>query len=194
LAKKRKGIVFIISAPSGSGKTTLLHELSKSPLKLTPSKSVTTRKPRSGERNGHDYFFISMKEFLRRKNRKEFLEWANVFGEYYATPKKFVRETANQGKDIVLAIDVQGARQVLKALPDAVSIFILPPSVSVLKKRLLNRNTDTRKEIKKRLNIARHEISHAGDYDYIIVNNKLHSAVRRLEAIIVAERHKNKRR
>lgn len=194
MAKKRKGIVFIISAPSGSGKTTLLHELSKSPLEFTPSKSVTTRKPRPGERNGRDYFFISGKEFLKRKNRKEFLEWANVFGEYYATPKEFVRNTVNKGKDVILAIDIQGARQVQKRLPDAVSIFILPPSVSILRKRLLNRNTDTRKEIKKRLNISRQEISRAGNYDYIIVNNKLHSAVRRLEAIIVAERHRNKRR
>lgn len=190
---RKKGKVFIISAPSGSGKTTLLHELSKKSLKLAQSRSVTTRRPRPGEIHKRDYFFISREEFLKRKKQKKFLEWARVFGEYYATPKEYVCSLTGKGRDVALAIDIKGAKQVKKIIPEAVTIFIMPPSMAVLKNRLLRRNSDTRKQIKNRLCVAKEEIASAGDYDYIIVNDKLHNAVRRLEAIIVAERIRSRR-
>ena len=190
---KRKGVLFIISAPSGSGKTTLCARLVESVDSLYRSISMTTRAPRPGERDGMDYIFIEKPEFLKRLKKDEFLEWAKVFGEYYGTPKKHITHMIKRGSDVLLSIDVQGAMKIKRLGLDAVYIFILPPSLAMLKERLINRSTDSKEAIRQRLNIARREIACSRKYDYIIVNNRLESALDNLRAIIIAERCKTGR-
>ncbi|PIP67890.1 MAG: guanylate kinase [Candidatus Omnitrophica bacterium CG_4_9_14_0_2_um_filter_42_8] len=190
---KKKGTLFIISAPSGSGKTTLCTRLVESVDSLCRSISMTTRAPRPGEKDGMDYIFIEKPEFLKRQKRKEFLEWAKVFEEYYGTPKKHILHMLKRGSDVLLSIDVQGAMKIKRLGLDAVNIFILPPSLAMLKERLVNRSTDSRQAIRQRLNIARKEIACSRKYDYIIVNNRLESALDNLRAIIIAERCKTER-
>lgn len=185
---KHKGILFIISAPSGSGKTTLCSKLVDSLKDLNRSISMTTRPPRSGERDGIDYIFIEKEEFLKRKNKNEFIEWAKVFDEYYGTPKKYVAHLISKGQDVVLSIDVQGAMKIKRLKEKAVYIFITPPSMSQLKERLISRSTDSRKEISKRLGIAKKELSYLSKYDYFVVNNILASALDNLRSIVIAER------
>ncbi|MFH1782016.1 MAG: guanylate kinase [Candidatus Omnitrophota bacterium] len=195
LDKKRKGILFVISAPSGSGKTTLCSRLVESLDSVGRSISMTTRSPRAGERDGMDYIFIEKDEFLKRKNRNEFLEWAKVFDEYYGTPKKYVTHLISKGQDVIVSIDVQGAMKIkrMKKL-QAVYIFILPPSMAMLKERLFNRSTDTKTEIAKRLRVAKKELKDLPKYDYVVVNNVLKSALDELRAIIVAERCRIRRK
>lgn len=190
---KKKGTLFIISAPSGSGKTTLCTRLVESVDSLYRSISMTTRAPRPGEKDGMDYIFIEKPEFLKRQKRKEFLEWAKVFEEYYGTPKKHILHMLKRGSDVLLSIDVQGAMKIKRLGLDAVNIFILPPSLTMLKERLVNRSTDSKQAIRQRLNIARKEIACSRKYDYIIVNNRLESALDNLRAIIIAERCKTER-
>jgi guanylate kinase len=187
---KRRGILFIISAPSGSGKTTLCNRLVESIEGLYRSISMTTRPPRTGERDGMDYIFIEKQEFLKRQKRKEFLEWANVFGEYYGTPKKYISHMLNKGSDVLLSIDVQGAMKIKRLHMEACYIFILPPSMKMLKERLMNRSTDTSKAIRERLRIAKKELSYCHKYDYVLINNRIESALDGLRAIITAERHR----
>lgn len=185
---KNKGILFIISAPSGSGKTTLCNELVDSLNDLNRSISMTTRAPRSGERDGIDYIFIEKEEFLKRKKKNEFLEWARVFGEYYGTPKKYVTHLISKGQDIVLSIDVQGAMKIRRFKTKAVYIFIMPPSMEQLRERLVARSTDSKKEISKRLGIAKKEVSYLSRYDYFVVNDVLAAALENLRSIVIAER------
>jgi len=185
---KRKGILFIISAPSGSGKTTLCTRLVESVDSLYRSISMTTRAPRPGEKDGMDYIFIEKQEFIKRQKKNEFLEWAKVFGEYYGTPKKHITHMLKRGSDVLLSIDVQGAMKIKRLKLDAVYIFILPPSIAMLKERLINRSTDSKKAIRERLNVSKKEISCSQKYDYVIVNNRLEPALDNLRAIIVAER------
>jgi len=191
--KKKTGTLFIISAPSGSGKTTLCTKLVELVDILYRSISMTTRAPRPGEKDGMDYIFIEKAEFLKRQKRKEFLEWAKVFGEYYGTPKKHILHMLKRGSDVLLSIDVQGAMKIKRLGLDAVYIFILPPSLTMLKERLVNRSTDSKDAIRQRLNIAKKEIACSRKYDYIIVNNRLESALDNLRAIIIAERCKTGR-
>ena len=167
---KKKGRLFIISAPSGSGKTTLCELLKKRVPGLAKSVSLTTRPPRQGERNGKDYIFISAKEFEKLKRRGKFLEWAKNFGHSYATPKDKVLKLLSSGKDVILAIDVKGATKIKRLYPDGVFIFIVPPSLDELKKRLKHRGTDGAKEIKKRIEIAQKEMSYLPMYNYAVVN------------------------
>jgi len=190
---KRKGILFIISAPSGSGKTTLCTRLVESVDSLYRSISMTTRAPRPGEKDGMDYIFIEKQEFIKRQKKNEFLEWAKVFGEYYGTPKKHITHMLKRGSDVLLSIDVQGAMKIKRLKLDAVYIFILPPSIAMLKERLINRSTDSKKAIRERLNVSKKEISCSQKYDYVIVNNRLEPALDNLRAIIVAERCKTGR-
>ena len=190
---KRKGTLFIISAPSGSGKTTLCTRLVESVDSLYRSISMTTRAPRPGEKDGMDYIFIEKPEFIKRQRRNEFLEWAKVFGEYYGTPKKHILHMLKRGNDVLLSIDVQGAMKIKRLKLRAVYIFILLPSLSMLKERLINRSTDSKEAIRERLNIARKEIACSRRYDYIIVNNRLESALDNLRAIIISERCKTGR-
>ncbi|MFC1621562.1 guanylate kinase [Candidatus Omnitrophota bacterium] len=185
---KKQGILFIISAPSGSGKTTLCNKLVDSLSGLSRSISMTTRPPRAGERDGMDYIFMEKEEFLKRKKRNEFVEWAKVFTEYYATPKKYIKHMVTKGQDVLLNIDVQGAMKIKRLGMRAVYIYILPPSMSQLKERLTSRSTDTKKEIARRLRIAKKELSYLSRYDYVVVNNVLESALENLRSIVIAER------
>jgi len=185
---KERGILFIISAPSGSGKTTLCNKLVDSLEGLNRSISMTTRAPRVGERDGVDYIFIEKREFLKRNKNHEFLEWAKVFDEYYGTPKRYVRHLLSKGQDMLLNIDVQGAMKIKKLKNRAVYIFILPPSTVSLKERLVNRSTDSKKDIARRLKLVRRELSYLSRYDYVVVNNVLQSALDSLRSIIIAER------
>jgi guanylate kinase len=187
---KKKGILFVISAPSGSGKTTLCNRLVDSLSGLNRSISMTTRSPRHGERDGMDYIFIDKEEFLRRQKKNEFLECAKVFGEYYGTPKKYVKHLIDKGQDVLLSIDVQGAMKIKRLKVKAVHIFILPPSMALLKERLFRRSTDSGREIAKRLRIAKKELSYLRRYDYAVVNNMLDSALENLRSIVIAERCK----
>ncbi len=178
---------------SGSGKTTLCTRLVESVDSLYRSISMTTRAPRPGEKDGIDYIFIEKPEFIKRQKRNEFLEWAKVFGEHYGTPKKHILHMLKRGSDVLLSIDVQGAMKIKRLKLDAVYIFILPPSRVMLKDSLINRSPDAKQPIREGLNIARKEIACSQKYDYVIVNNRLESALDNLRAIIIAERCKTGR-
>ncbi|MFB0519618.1 MAG: guanylate kinase [Acidobacteriota bacterium] len=185
--RAKKGQVFIISAPSGSGKTTLGKELINSLPDLQLSISCTTRKPRPGEQEGVDYFFLTPEEFKKKKMEGELIEWAEVFDHYYGTSRNRLTQHLQQGKDVLLLIDVQGALQIMKKLPRVVSIFVLPPSRDALKQRLEERGTDTAEEIQRRLKVAEREIDYWSHYDYIVINETLTEAVGKLRSIIIAE-------
>jgi guanylate kinase len=180
--------VFIISAPSGSGKSTLVSRLLDEVEALTFSVSYTTRKPRGSEVDGQAYNFIDRAEFERRLAAGEFLEYAEVFGNYYGTHADALSIARGQGKDLVLDIDVQGAAQLKKRIPDAVSIFVLPPSREVLEQRLRARSQDNEEVIRRRLADAAREIRNYSLYDYVLVNNDLDLAAETLKAIVRAER------
>ncbi len=183
-----KGLLVVVSAPSGTGKTTLCHMLLKEFENMEFSVSYTTRPPRKGEVNGKDYFFVSKEEFERMVEEGDFLEWANVYGNLYGTSKSQVLRALNEGKDILLDIDVQGALQVKKNLPEAVLIFIMPPSFDELERRLKHRGTDSEDVIKRRLETAKEEIKKAVYYDYIVVNDVLEVAFDKLKSIVTAEK------
>jgi guanylate kinase len=181
--------VFIISAPSGSGKSTLVHRLLSSHPELTFSISCTTREPRGAERDGVEYNFLSRKEFEAMIEAGEFLEYAEVFGNYYGTHRAESLDRAlSEGKDLVLDIDVQGARQLEVALPDAVSIFVLPPSRKILEARLRARSQDSEEVIERRLRGAAAEVANYRQYDYVLINRELEQSVVKLESIVTAER------
>ena len=183
-------IVFIISAPSGSGKSTLVNYVRKHVPNLKFSISYTTRKARGKEQNAKEYFFITHDEFEKMIDRDEFLEHADVFGNYYGTARRFLQQAKEQGCDLLLDIDVQGAAQIKRQLPDAVSIFILPPNRSELEKRLRERGQDRQEVIQRRLDAATREIENYDKYDYILVNDQLDDSVETLQAILLAERQK----
>src|SRR5208282_602001 len=180
-------IVYIISAPSGSGKSTLVNELFKMVRHLDFSISYTTRPPRGREQNGKEYFFVSRKEFEAMIAADEFLEHAEVFGNYYGTARRFQREAEARGNDLLLDIDVQGASQVKEKIPDAVIIFILPPNRKELEERLRARALDSEAVIRRRLDTARREIENYSKYDYILVNNLLAERVQRSRAELSEE-------
>jgi guanylate kinase len=181
-------IVYIVSAPSGSGKSTLVNELFKMVRHLDFSISYTTRPLRGSEQNGKEYFFVSRKEFETMIAAGEFLEHAEVFGNYYGTASRFLREAEVHDNDLLLDIDVQGASQVKKTMPEAVSIFILPPDREKLEWRLRNRGLDSEAVIRRRLDTARREIENYSKYDYILVNNLLEQSADQLRDIVLAER------
>ena len=181
-------IVYIVSAPSGSGKSTLVNELFKVVRHLDFSISYTTRLPRGSEQNGKEYFFVTKEEFEAMIAADEFLEYANVFGNYYGTSRRFLRQAEASGNDLLLDIDVQGAAQIKKKLPEAVSIFILPPGREKLEWRLRNRGLDSEAVIRRRLDTARREIENYSNYHYILVNDQLEQATDELKAIVLGER------
>jgi guanylate kinase len=181
-------IVYIVSAPSGSGKSTLVSELFKVVRHLDFSISYTTRPPRGSEQNGKEYFFVTKEEFEAMIAADEFLEYANVFGNYYGTARRFLRQAEARGNDLLLDIDVQGAAQIKKKLPEAVSIFILPPGREKLEWRLRNRGLDSEAVIRRRLDTARREIENYSHYHYILVNDQLEQATDELKAIVLGER------
>jgi guanylate kinase len=185
--------VFIISAPSGSGKSTLVNHLMQRVVGLRFSVSYTTREPRGQERNGEDYYFISREEFEARIAGGEFLEHAEVFGNYYGTHLSELDRAAAEGLDLVLDIDVQGARQLKGRLPAAVSIFILPPSREVLEQRLRARSQDSEPVIERRLHDAAQEIRNYSQYDYVLVNRDVETSVDTLTSIVKATRNRRDR-
>lgn len=186
------GILYIISAPSGSGKTTLVNELRQYVQYLEFSVSFTTRSPRGSEQDGREYHFISRDEFETMIEQGEFLEYAQVFGNYYGTSRSVLQQAKQRGNDLLLDIDVQGERQVKQKMPDAVSIFVLPPSrkelESRLRKRSLSENVHSEETIRRRLDTARREIEKYPNYDYILINDRLEQSVDRLQAIVLGER------
>jgi len=181
-------MVFVISAPSGSGKTTLLGGLLRAEHNLVFSISYTTRKPRGNEVDGTNYHFVVREDFEARARREEFLEWADVFGNYYGTHRSELERASRLGSHLLLDIDVKGARQLKERVPEAVSIFILPPSREELEKRLRARGEDSEEVIQRRLREAAAEIKNYGLYDYILVNDDVEQSTANLIAIIKAER------
>ncbi len=182
--------VFIISAPSGSGKSTLVNEVRPLVPGLEFSISYTTRRPRGSEQDGREYFFITRQQFEAMIAKEEFLEHADVFGNYYGTARRFLNRAEQEGKDLLLDIDVQGASQIKCKLPNAVSIFIMPPHRGELEQRLRKRSLDTEEVIQRRLVTASREIENYEKYDYILVNDRLVDSVELLKAILLSERLK----
>jgi len=188
MSSLRQPIVYIISAPSGSGKSTLVNELLRLVPNLDFSVSYTTRPPRGSEQNGKQYHFIRRDEFEQMIAANEFLEHADVFGNYYGTARRFLREAEQRGHDLLLDIDVQGAQQIKQKLPEAVSIFILPPDRKTLEWRLRHRSEDSEAVIERRLDTARREIDNYDKYNYILINDKLEESSETLQAIVLSER------
>lgn len=182
------GNLFILSAPSGTGKTSLIKALSQTDIDLSLSVSYTSRSMRLGEVEGCDYYFVERKIFEQMLEHGEFLESAEVYGNLYGTSQKWINKAIDSGQDILLEIDTQGAQQVRRFFSNAVSIFVLPPSIKVLETRLRNRNQDCEEAIARRMAAARQEISHVREYDYVIINENLDKALRELVCVVQAER------
>lgn len=190
----RRGLMFVLSSPSGAGKTTLAERLLKNDPKLNLSVSATTRQPRPGEVEGEDYYFVSEDDFFRMRDKGEFLEWANVFGNYYGTPRAKVFDQLKIGNDVLFDIDWQGAQQLdAVAGGDVVKVFILPPSRAELERRLRARNQDPEDVVLKRMAKADAEISHWAEYDYVVINYDLDESEAMLRAILLAERLRRRR-
>ncbi|MGB8733431.1 MAG: guanylate kinase [Candidatus Sulfotelmatobacter sp.] len=183
-----KPLIYIISAPSGSGKSTLVNELLKKVSDLEFSISYTTRAPRGSEVNGRQYYFVSRAEFEKMIEEDAFLEYAEVFGNYYGTARRFLHEAEQHGRDLLLDIDVQGAKQIQDKLPDATSIFILPPDRKTLEERLRKRSEDTDEVIQHRLDKATSEIENYPRYNYILINDQLEDSIKLLRAVVRGER------
>ena len=188
-----KGFLMVLSGPSGSGKGTVSAALMKKNKEIVFSTSVTTRTPRPGEVNGENYFFVSVDEFENMVQNDGLLEYAFVHTNYYGTPKEFVFNEIEKGEIVLLEIDVQGALQIKKRYKEAVFIFLLPPSMSELKQRLINRDTETEEEINTRFSNAYKELDFVGEYDFFVVNNTVNQAVQDIEHIIAAEKLRTKR-
>jgi guanylate kinase len=188
-----RGLLFIVSAPSGAGKTTLVERLVEETPRLHMSRSYTSRRARPGEHDGVDYNFVSREQFEGMVSNGEFLEWADVFGNLYGTSRPDTEQRLNAGEDVVLVIDVQGARQVRSAGVEAISIFVMPPSYQVLEQRLRGRSKDSEEAMQRRLQVARAEVAAFTEYDFIVINDELGPAVERLRAIVLAERARLKR-
>lgn len=182
------GSIFVVVAPSGAGKTSLVHALMQARPELRHSVSFTTRAPRAGELHGVHYFFVSRDDFAQRRAAGEFLEWAHVHGNDYATSRRWIDEQVACDVDIVLEIDWQGARQVRAHYPDAVGVFVLPPSIDELRARLVRRGQDSAEVVQARVAVARDEIDHAGEFEFVIINQDFASASRDLIAIVDAAR------
>ncbi|HEY3368601.1 MAG TPA: guanylate kinase [Symbiobacteriaceae bacterium] len=188
MPSKGTGLLVVVTGPSAVGKGTICRQLLKEAPDLRFSVSCTTRKARPGEIDGVEYFFISEEEFRRRIDRGEMLEWAEVYGNLYGTPRKNVEETTALGQNIILDIDMVGAANVRKEYEDAVSVFVIPPSMKALEKRIQGRGTETAEAVARRLQEAPRWIEKGLDYHYVIVNDDLDTAVAQLRAVVVAER------
>jgi guanylate kinase len=187
-AVPRRGLLFIVSAPSGTGKTTLVERLVHEVPQLRMSRSYTSRQARAGERDGVDYNFITRERFEDMARDGQFLEWADVFGNYYGTCAADTEGYLAGGEDVVLVIDVQGARQVRSRGIETVGIFVLPPSAAILEQRLRGRSKDSEEQIRRRLDVASREVAEFAQYEYVVINDEVAAAVDRLRAIVLAER------
>jgi guanylate kinase len=190
--KQRDGILFVVSAPSGAGKTTLCKGITDSLENLTHSISYTTRKPRSGEIDGRDYYFVTADRFRDMVQAGDFAEHAEVHANLYGTSKRVLDDMIREGVDVILDIDTQGARQIKSHFTTAVFVFIMPPSMAILEERLRNRKSDREDEIRKRMRRAVDEIRDYGLYDYIVVNRDFERALSELRSIVIAERCRTK--
>lgn len=186
---RTKGKLFVISGPSGAGKGTIVSRVREDlgPDRAVLSISMTTRDPRPGEEDGKQYFFVSKEDFQKKIREGGLLEYAEVYGNYYGTPRSYVMENIENGRDVILEIDIQGALNVKKAFPEGILIFVAPPSLSVLRDRLTGRNTDAEDVIRLRLSKAVSELSHIPAYDYLIINDVLDEAVKKTESIFISE-------
>ncbi len=190
----KRGTLLVLSGPSGTGKGTVCGVV-RDHLgdAVRYSISATTRKPRTGEEHGREYFFFSKEEFEALRDQNGFLEWAQVYDNYYGTPRAFVEEVLASGKDCILEIDPQGALQVRKATDEAVLVFIAPPSLEELRNRLTGRGTESAQEVEKRLSCAESELGYRDKYDYIIINDDVETAAAKMEAILLAEKCRSAR-
>ena len=189
----RKGILFIVSAPSGTGKTSLCRELLRAFPDLILSTSSTTRPQRSGEQEGKDYFFLTQEQFEKKIQKKEFAEWAVVYGHRYGTSLEFINSQTERGTDLLFEIDTRGALALQSKYPEAVLIFIFPPSLDHLRARLEHRAQNTKEELQERLQKAEEELHQSAKHDYFIVNDVFEEALAKLKAIIIAERSRKER-
>ena len=178
------GNLYVVAAPSGAGKTTLVRLLLEREPSVQLSISFTTRGPRPGEQNGREYHFVAVDAFRAMISRDEFLEWAEVHGNFYGTSKKWIGDQLTAGRDVLLEIDWQGAQQVRKLFPEAIGIFVLPPSIDELTRRLVGRGTDAPDVIERRLAAAEAEMRHVGEFDYVIINDQLDQALDDLRAVV----------
>ncbi len=187
MTEGKRGILFVLSGPSGAGKGTVCQALMARQPDLSLSVSATTRLPREGEQHGVNYFFKSPEEFHAMIAYNQLLEWAEVYGNFYGTPRNFVEEKLERGVDVLLEIDIQGAMQVRHTYPEGVFIFLIPPSATELKSRILGRGSETDESFQRRFGAARHELQRMKEYNYVVVNDVVDSACVRIEAIIRAE-------
>ena len=191
----RRGLLLVMSSPSGAGKTTLSRKLLAGDRNITMSVSVTTRAPRPGEMDGKDYHFITKERFVQMRDRSDLLEWAEVFGNFYGTPRRPVEEALAKGRDVLFDIDWQGTQQLAQAMAeDLVRVFILPPSAEELQNRLIKRQQDSSSVVAKRMAEASREISHWPEYDYVVVNDEVEDSHSQIMAILIAERLRRRRR
>lgn len=188
------GLLIVISGSSGAGKGTICKKLIELDTNIKMSVSATTRKPRKGEIDGINYFFIEEKEFENKIKHKEFIEHALVYGNYYGTPRSNVMKEINTGKDVILEIDIQGALEVKEKYPEGIFIFILPPSIKELERRIVGRGTDSKETIIKRMKCVYEELNFAFRYDYVVVNDLVDNAVEKIKCIITAEKNKAHRK
>ena len=187
---KPQGVLLVLSGPSGAGKGTICEQLLNKRKNLAYSVSATTRAPRKGEVDGRDYFFVTIEKFKEMIANNELLEHAEIYGNYYGTPRSYVMSILDEGRDVVLEIDPQGALQVKESFPDAVFVFVVPPSLDELSKRIYKRGTDSEEVIKRRLSAATSELAYASKYDYIIVNDEVEKATNKVSNILDAERNR----
>lgn len=194
VVEKKEGLLVVVSGPSGAGKGTICQELLRQLPDLRYSVSLTTREPRAGEVEGVNYYFRSHPAFQEMIDRNELLEWAEFCDNYYGTPRFAVEQALQEGLDVVLEIEIQGAMQVKKRFPQGVFIFIVPPSIAVLSDRIRKRGTETEAVIEKRLAVAVRELEYVSEYDYVVVNDEVSAAVDKVKSILTAEKCKVKRK
>lgn len=188
MSKKIKGSLIILSGPSGAGKGTIHNELLKNNKNLKYSVSMTTRSPRDGEVDGVDYFFVDVNKFKEEIEKDSFLEYAEVHGNFYGTPKDYVEKCLSDGYDVILEIDIQGALNIKEKYNDGIFVFIMPPSMKELKNRLIKRGTETKDKLIERFKNAYKEINEFSKYNYVVINDEVENAVKKVEAIMLAER------
>jgi len=189
---KKGGMIFVVSAPSGTGKTTVIKRfLRRHKNDFVLSVSATTRKPRKGEVHGKDYFFYTKNKFRQLMKEDKFIEYARVLDNYYGTLRETVMKSVKKGKNVIMDIDVQGARRIKNRIKDCVTVFILPPTFKELEKRLKKRKTETKKDMRSRLFLAKKELKERKKYDYIVINEDIGRTVELLECVLLLEKHKN---